>query len=320
MKLISVLIPTYNSSKTIRETLNSVLRQTVPPDEILVVDDGSSDNTLSLLETYKPKVTVFQKQHGGVSNARNFLCERAQGQLLAFLDHDDIWHDNYLEVQWRLFKTNPHCVGFFTGHVNFQGYGDYKWEEKLFDSNTIIEIISPLDFFIRYNHSTGPFGSMSYFCLPKRALTQIGGAPFSAELKGGADDSYLMTKLALIGPVGYFSSPLVAYRIIKAAASENRLNSLKSWVHIFELLETDYRTFSDKALLAAFRLAFASKRRTYAKKLMGAGRVSEARRQLKLALANTNSPRSRSKSIAFLFLTYLPQRLQPIWPPSYREL
>lgn len=320
MKLISVLIPTYNSSKTIRRTLNSVFRQTVPPDEILVVDDGSSDNTLSLLEPYKPKVTVFQERHGGVSNARNFLCEKATGQLLAFLDHDDIWHVDYLKVQWRSFKTNPHCVGFFTGHVNFQGYGDYQWDTKLFNSNPSIEIISPLDFFIRYNQSTGAFGSMSYFCLPQRVLSQIGGAPFNAELKGGADDSYLMTKLALTGSVVYISSPLVAYRIIKEAASENRLNSLKSWVHIFELLEPAYRTCSDEALLTAFRLAFASKRRMYAKKLMGAGRVSEARRQIRLAFANTSGTRSRAKSIAFLFLTYLPERLQPRWPPSYREL
>lgn len=316
---ISVLIPTYNASKTIQATLDSVFRQTVPPDEVLVVDDGSSDNTLSMLEPYKPKVTVFPEEHKGVASARNALCERARGDLLAFLDSDDIWHDNYLEVQRRLFKSHTHCVGFFTGHLNFQGYGKFQWDTQLFDSNPSIEVISPLDFFVRYNEATGPFGCMSYFCVPKRVLTLIGGEPFGAEVNG-AEDGYLMTRLALSGPVVHISSRLVAYRIIKESISANRLRSFKSWLHVFELLETAYRTSADKTLLTAFRLAFASRRRQYAKILMGAGKVSEARRHIKLAWADTNSPRSRAKSIAFLCLTYLPVRLQPMWPPSYREM
>src|SRR6185436_11096286 len=96
---ISVAIPTYNSSAFIKSTLDSVLHQTVPPDEILVLDDGSTDNTVSILNSYKPQVTVFQRQNRGVASARNILCDLTRGELIAFLDHDDIWHPNYLESQ-----------------------------------------------------------------------------------------------------------------------------------------------------------------------------------------------------------------------------
>ena len=101
---ISVVIPTYNSSAFIHATLNSVLCQTRQPDEILILDDISADDTISILNSYKPRFTVFRKNHQGVVSARNSLCERAQGDLVAFLDADDIWHPNYLEVQCNNFK------------------------------------------------------------------------------------------------------------------------------------------------------------------------------------------------------------------------
>lgn len=86
----SVLIPTYNSAETIELTLNSVLSQSRKPDEILVWDDGSTDATLSLLDQYGSQIKVFRSQNGGVARARNQLCQRATGELLAFLDHDDL--------------------------------------------------------------------------------------------------------------------------------------------------------------------------------------------------------------------------------------
>jgi glycosyltransferase involved in cell wall biosynthesis len=122
---VSVVIPTYNSAATIQATLDSVLRQTVSPEEILVLDDGSTDNTFSLLNSYKPRITVFQERHKGASSAYNALCERASGDHVAFLEHDDIWHPNYLEVQLKLFKDYPNGVAFRVGHVNFYGYGNH---------------------------------------------------------------------------------------------------------------------------------------------------------------------------------------------------
>src|ERR1035438_3408854 len=103
---ISVIIPAYNAAATIKATLEAVLSQTVSPHEVLVFDDGSTDNTADLLESYKPRVTVFRQSNQGAAHARNFLCAQARNDMLAFLDADDIWHPRYLEVQQRLIERH----------------------------------------------------------------------------------------------------------------------------------------------------------------------------------------------------------------------
>ena len=123
----SVLIPTYNSERVIERTLCSVFQQSFPAHEILVWDDGSSDSTLSILEKYGSKVTVFRSANRGVANARNQLCQRTTGELLAFLDHDDLWHPDYLKEQVEVAIHFPQAVAFYTGHVNMAGLGDFNW-------------------------------------------------------------------------------------------------------------------------------------------------------------------------------------------------
>src|SRR5262249_35262860 len=142
---ITAVIPVYNGSRTIRATLDSVLQQTRFADQILVMDDGSTDDTFALLEVYAPRVTVFRQENRGVAAARNALCARATGDLIAFLDSDDLWHPKYLESLQQLFNSHPNAVGFFTGHVNFEGYSDYKWTVDPFNSPGRIEVLSALD-------------------------------------------------------------------------------------------------------------------------------------------------------------------------------
>ncbi|HEY8158403.1 MAG TPA: glycosyltransferase family A protein [Methylobacter sp.] len=314
---ISVVIPTYNSAAFIQATLESVLHQTVQPDEILVMDDGSSDSTVSILNNYKPQITVFRQQNKGVASARNKLCELAQGELIAFLDHDDIWHPSYLETQLRLFADYHSAVAFFTGHVNFFGYGVYDWNSNT-PKNLLndIKVMNPLSFINQYNKTTGYFASMSYCCIPKKVLMEIGPEPFCVS---GADDFYLFNLLPLLGPVVYVTVPLVAYRMIAAGQSENLIKSLALALQAFELLEIRYKAAHDKSLCKSFEIAFASKRRHYAKTLMGVGKTSQARKQLLYSLKNINYPVSFAKSLALLLAAYMPSPLQPKWPPAYRE-
>jgi glycosyltransferase involved in cell wall biosynthesis len=315
---ISVVIPTYNSETFIRTTLDSVLRQTVEPDEILVLDDGSIDNTVSLLNSYKPRIDVFQQRNKGVADARNSLCAKAQGDLIAFLDHDDIWHPSYLEMQSRLYRKYPQAVAFFTGHVDFYGYGSYNWSSSPPKNLTNIELMSPLSFIKRYNKTTGHFASMSYCCIPKRALIEIGPEPFCVTVSG-ADDYCLFNVLPLFGSIIYASVTLVAYRITNEAQSENLLKSLALSLNALELLEGRYKKLAEVELCKAFKLAFASRRRQYAKILMGATKTLEARRQLLYSLQKTCNASSLAKSLALLFLTYMPVQFQPKWPSGYRE-
>jgi glycosyltransferase involved in cell wall biosynthesis len=313
---VSVLIPAYNCATTIRATLDAVLRQSVPPDEILVMNDGSTDDTASVLESYKDKISVFWQSNKGLASARNELALRAHGDLIAYLDSDDIWHPKYLEMQKKLFEEHPTAVAFFTGHANFYGYGDYVWKTDPTDTKVDVELISALDFFKRYNKATGPFSCFSYCCVPLSTLRELGDEPFR---EMGTEDSYCFSLLVLLGrPFVFASADLVAYRIREESLSQNRAWTFGVWVHIFELLEATYKKSAGSELWKAFCLAFASRRRSYAKILMGAGKTTEARKQLRQSLGNSGNPVSVAKSLAMLGATGLPKALQPTWLPSHR--
>ena len=313
---VSVLIATYNCAATIRQTLESVLRQSVTPHEILVRDDGSTDNTFEILRSYVPRITLMRQENTGVATVRNRLCEQASGDLLAFLDSDDLWHSSYLEVQSNIFEQHPRAVGLFTDHLNFRGYGDYDWNPASLTAQGI-ETISPLDFLRRYNQTTGQFGSMSYCCVPKRVISKLGKEPFQMS---GVEDSFLCTLMPLYGPVMFAHTPLVVYRVTDESLSANRLKTHASWVQVFELLTDRYEKDAPRELRITFRSAFAANRRAYAKRLMGADKTKEAREQLWRSMGNSFSPASISKSAALFLLTYAPASVQPKWPTGHREI
>lgn len=314
---VSVVVAACNSAKTIEATLATVLAQTIPPDEVLILDDGSTDNTVSLLRSYEPRITILQQTNQGVSHARNTLCQQAAGDLIAFLDHDDLWHPRYLEVQRWLFENHPAAVAFFTGHVDFHGYGNHDWVNIPIDFPVGVELVDPLSFLRRY-HQSGVFGSMSFCCVPKPVLAQIGKEPF-CPLLSGVDDFHLFHRFILLGSVAYSPAPLVAYRITQEAQSANRLKGALLSLRAMELLGKRYRREAGPQLAKAFRFATDSKRRECAKLLMGAGRKSEARKHITEALRSAANPISLTKSFALWLVSWLPTCLQPAWPQAIRN-
>ncbi len=106
---VSVIIPSFNRRHCLPRALDSVLAQTVPALEIIVVDDGSSDGTRSLIASDYPQVTYLWQPNRGVSAARNAGIEAARGDWLAFLDSDDEWLPSKLELQLALASSMPQC-------------------------------------------------------------------------------------------------------------------------------------------------------------------------------------------------------------------
>jgi glycosyltransferase involved in cell wall biosynthesis len=314
---VSVVIPAYNASTTIDAAVESVLAQTAAPDEILVMDDGSTDGTFRRLEAFQPKIRIFRQSNRGVAYARNVLCQRAQGDVIAFLDSDDIWHPRYLQTQLEAMKKHPDVAAAFTGHVNFHGPGTFSWDVCPPTEGASLEVIEPLCFFERYNRCPGPFGSPSFCCVSGRVLAQMGPEPFPVEISGG-DDFYLMNVLPHYGAIAFTPASLVAYRETPGSISSNRLRSVELAVNAFELLAGNCGNILGPEYVKAFNRAFACKRRLYAKHLMGAGRTGEARRQLQSALATADGAASLAKSAGLLFATYLPAPFHPGWPASYR--
>lgn len=113
--MISVVIPLYNKEKSVRATLESVLAQTYTDYEVIIVNDGSTDNSVAVCEDIINSLTpssdnslrIFSKPNGGVSSARNFGVEKSRGEYVAFLDGDDLWKPTYLEEVVRLIKDFP---------------------------------------------------------------------------------------------------------------------------------------------------------------------------------------------------------------------
>lgn len=105
---VSVVIPAYRAARTIGHAVQSVLGQTVPATEIIVVDDGSPDDLAAALAPFGAAVTLVRKTNGGAASARNLGIEMARGNLLAFLDADDYWAPQKLQRQLAVLAQYPH--------------------------------------------------------------------------------------------------------------------------------------------------------------------------------------------------------------------
>ena len=315
---ITVAIPAYNAAQTIECAIESVLAQSRAPEEILVMDDGSTDETGQVLRGFGSRLTVSRQTNQGAAHARNALVGAASGELIAFLDADDLWHPDYLETQHAMAMEYQEAVAYFTAHANFRGYGRHVWDEAAALKRTEYAIIEGRRFLEVYNRHQGIFGSMSFCCIPKKVLAQLGPAPFCVEVTG-AEDFCLFNLLSLLGPVVLNAAPLAAYRIIEGSMSSDKTKTVGLAVRSFELLAGTRQEFSSAGNRRQFRTAFASKRRQYAKLLMGVGRVSEARSQLALSLKDAGSLLSLAKSAGLLMCTHIPAGLESLWPGAQRK-
>ncbi|RTZ18816.1 glycosyltransferase, partial [Streptococcus pneumoniae] len=103
--LISIVVPVYNVEKYLKKSIESILNQTYQNIEILLVDDGSTDSSGKICESFSkvdPRIRVFHKENGGLSDARNFGIEQMKGQYVAFIDSDDYISKDYV---WKLYSS-----------------------------------------------------------------------------------------------------------------------------------------------------------------------------------------------------------------------
>ena len=107
MSVVSVIVPTYNRRETIQTAIASVQRQTFSDWELIVVDDGSTDDTAALIEGSDPRLVLLRQENQGVNGARNAGLLRARGRYIAFLDSDDEWLPHHLELSMAFFRAFP---------------------------------------------------------------------------------------------------------------------------------------------------------------------------------------------------------------------
>jgi glycosyltransferase involved in cell wall biosynthesis len=130
--VISIVIPTFNNSSTIEIAINSVLIQSIKDYEIIIIDDGSTDNTTRVINKYVDSGTVryFKKANGGCSSARNYGINVANGEIVAFLDADDEWLEDHLKKKYELMQA---------GNFDWVAGGFFKkFTDKSLEYRTII--------------------------------------------------------------------------------------------------------------------------------------------------------------------------------------
>ena len=110
MPQVSVLIIAYNKAGTLAAAIESVLRQTYSDFEILVIDDGSTDDTAERVKPYQDRIRFIRKPNGGTGSARNLGIAEARGRYVAFLDGDDLWLPKKLEIQMAAFEREPQIL------------------------------------------------------------------------------------------------------------------------------------------------------------------------------------------------------------------
>jgi glycosyltransferase involved in cell wall biosynthesis len=215
--LVSILIPAYNAAQWINETLESALAQTWPLKEIIVVDDGSTDNTLALTKTYESAtVKVISQTNQGASAARNRAVREAQGDFIQYLDADDLLDPRKIETQVaRLLGDAPGLVASCQWGRFYNSIGDAK-----FNKEPTWHDMSPLDFLLlhcNYNFMMHP----AAWLLP-RAVADKAGA-WDERLSLNDDGEYFCRALLSSRGILYCDEARTFYR----SGIENSLSKQK---------------------------------------------------------------------------------------------
>ncbi len=125
LPLVSIIMPCYNDAEYVQDAINSVLSQTYNNYELIVINDGSSDNSINILSKYKNQIILINQKNQGASRARNSGLKRAKGEYIAFLDADDYWEKDFLNLMVaKAEKDNVKLV-----YCGWQHVGNYKNKE-----------------------------------------------------------------------------------------------------------------------------------------------------------------------------------------------
>jgi glycosyltransferase involved in cell wall biosynthesis len=196
---ISIIIPTYNRCWILRDAIDSALSQTFSSREVIVVDDGSTDATATLLSEYSDNITVLHQENRGVSAARNAGIAAARGKYVAFLDSDDMWMPEKLLRQQAFFLSQPEAVICQTDEIWIRngvrvnpGRRHRKPSGMIFEPSLHLCLVSPSAVMIR-----------------KDILNDTGG--FN-ETYPACEDYDLWLRIGLYHPVYLIDRPLVIKR------------------------------------------------------------------------------------------------------------
>lgn len=205
---VSVVIPTYNSASLVTRAIDSVLAQTLSPAEILVVDDGSTDDTRQRLQPYASTIRTVHQANQGVSAARNAGVRLASQDYVAFLDADDVWHPRKLELQFATLQQHS--------ELGLLGAQEFDWPAPEYpdvgDARPCLTPVSWADLVVRNRLHT------STLVVRRDVLLRAG--TFDVAIQG-PEDRDLWLRVAEIAPIANLDLPLTGYRDVPGSVSKH---------------------------------------------------------------------------------------------------
>ena len=207
MSTVSVIIHTYNNERFMAETVESVLNQTYKDYEIIVVDDGSVDGTRDALMPYMQKIRYHYKENGGIASAKNAGISLSQTEFVAFLDHDDLWVPDKLQLQMEHFNENPQIGLVYAKYTSFRDGKELRTKpEKGYSGWIFKELLSK------------SFIQTSTVVVKRECLDAVG--PYDETFSLG-DEYDMFLRIARKFQCGFVDKGLTRYRVHDTNASNN---------------------------------------------------------------------------------------------------
>lgn len=212
----SVIVPLYNKEQSVSSSIESILGQTYQDFELIIVDDGSTDESLAAVKKYDDdRIKIESQVNQGVSVARNRGAELAQSDYLAFIDADDMWHPSYLHVIAQMMELKPGSECYGTAWAAWSQNDEIPKQEHVFDAGEVrfADFLSEsLDDVIVH------IGSL---VISRAAFMAVGGFPAGVKF---FEDQDLNSKLAVRAPFVFYKTPMMYY----VRDAENRACSIRS--------------------------------------------------------------------------------------------
>ena len=196
---ISVVVPTYNRETKVQDAIDSIMEQSIPVTEIIVVDDGSTDNTKNILKKYGNKIRYIYQNNSGVAAARNTGIKAASSEWVAFLDSDDLWHKEKVKKQIAVLRETDVavcCTGYeddsnseYVNLISDLSIGEHKYFR---DAQELI-----------FGHKEHPL--IQSMLIKKPLILKLG---LFDERLSVAEDTQLMYKIAMETGIAYINEPL----------------------------------------------------------------------------------------------------------------
>ena len=207
MSTVSVIIHTYNNERFMAETVESVLNQTYKDYEIIVVDDGSEDGTRDALIPYMQKIRYHYKENGGIASAKNAGIGLSETEFVAFLDHDDLWVPDKLQLQMEHFNENPQIGLVYAKYTSFRDGKELRTKpEKGYSGWIFKELLAK------------SFIQTSTVVVKRECLDAVG--PYDETFSLG-DEYDMFLRIARKFQCGFVDKGLTRYRVHDTNASNN---------------------------------------------------------------------------------------------------